>query len=184
MQKFEDLFESPYIVFDGGVATELYERGFYINRPFEELNTTHPRDVAGVHESYIDAGSMMVTTNSFSLTPAQLEKFDIKNRQGELMHAAINVARQAVENKKSNARVGLTFGPLGVLIEPLGPTSKAEVQNEYENMARLALVFTSLYRSGTRLDCRTTTYISNLFECRRLRFSASSSRLPSSSVRF
>jgi len=138
MQKFEDLFESPYIVFDGGVATELYERGFYINRPFEELNTTHPRDVAGVHESYIDAGSMMVTTNSFSLTPAQLEKFDIKNRQGELMHAAINVARQAVENKKSNARVGLTFGPLGVLIEPLGPTSKAEVQNEYENMARLA----------------------------------------------
>ena len=138
MQKFEALFESPYIVFDGGVATELYERGFYINRPFEELNTTHPRDVEGVHESYIDAGSMMVTTNSFSLTPAQLEKFDIKNRQGELMQAAIKVARQAVENKKSNARVGLTFGPLGVLIEPLGPTSKAEVQNEYENMARLA----------------------------------------------
>src|ERR1700745_512638 len=129
MQKFEELFKTPYVVFDGGVATELYERGFYINRPFEELNTTHPRDVAGVHEAYIDAGSMMVTTNSFSLTPNQLENVDIKNRQGELLQAEIKVARQAVENSKTNAKVGLTFGPLGVLIEPLGPTSKAEVQN-------------------------------------------------------
>ena len=138
MQKFEELFESPYVVFDGGVATELYERGFYINRPFEELNTTHPRDVTGVHESYIDAGAMMVTTNSFSLTPSQLEKFDIKPRQGELLRAAIKAARQAVINKNSDAKVGLSFGPLGVLIEPLGPTSKAVVQNEYENLARLA----------------------------------------------
>jgi homocysteine S-methyltransferase len=138
MQKFEELFESPYVVFDGGVATELYERGFYINRPFEELNTTHPRDVSGVHESYLDAGAMMVTTNSFSLTPAQLEKFDIKNRQGELLRASIQVARQAVNNKNPNAKVGLSLGPLGVLIEPLGPTSKTEVQNEYQNLARLA----------------------------------------------
>ena len=137
-QKFEQLFDSPYVVFDGGVATELYERGFYINRPFEELNTTHPSDVIGVHESYIDAGAMMVTTNSFSLTPNQLEKFDIKNRQGELLRAAIKNARQAVDNKKSKTKVGLTFGPLAVLIEPLGPTSKAEVQNEYENLARKA----------------------------------------------
>lgn len=138
MRNFQDLFESPYVVFDGGVATELYERGFYINRPFEELNTTHPRDVAGVHESYLDAGAMMVTTNSFSLTPSQLEKFDIKNRQGELLSAAIKVAHQAVELKNPKAKVGLTFGPLSVLIEPLGPTSKAEVQNEYANLTRLA----------------------------------------------
>jgi methionine synthase I (cobalamin-dependent)/5,10-methylenetetrahydrofolate reductase len=135
---FEQLFDSPYVVFDGGIATELYERGFYINRPFEELNTTHPRDVIGVHESYLEAGSMMVTTNSFSLTPSQLEKFDIKNRQGELLQAAIRNARQAVDEKNPKARVGLTFGPLAVLIEPLGPTSRAEVQNEYENLARLA----------------------------------------------
>lgn len=135
---FEQLFDSPYVVFDGGIATELYERGFYINRPFEELNTTHPRDVIGVHESYLEAGSMMVTTNSFSLTPTQLEKFDIKDRQGELLKAAIMNARQAVENKNPKARVGLTFGPLAVLIEPLGPTSKTEVVNEYENLTKLA----------------------------------------------
>jgi 5,10-methylenetetrahydrofolate reductase/methionine synthase I (cobalamin-dependent) len=140
MQSFESLFESSYWVFDGGVATELYERGFYINRPFEELNTTHPKDVSGVHESYLEAGSMMVTTNSFSLTPAQLDRFDIRNRQGELLQASIQNAHAAVRAKNSKAKVGLSLGPMAVLIEPLGPTSLEEVRLEYENLARLAQV--------------------------------------------
>ena len=139
MQKFEDLFRHAYAVFDGGVATELYERGFYINRPFEELNVSHPRDVAGVLESYAEAGAMMVTTNSFSLTSPQLEKFDIKARQAELLQAAIRVAADAVKAKGGEAKVGLTFGPMAVLIEPLGPTSREEVRQEYENLTRHAL---------------------------------------------
>src|SRR5436309_1847322 len=98
MQTFADLFPGPYVVFDGGIATELYERGFYINRPFEELNLTHPGDVTAVHESYLEAGSHLVTTNSFSLVSPQLEKFDLKDRQRELLHAAIRAAETAVKN--------------------------------------------------------------------------------------
>ncbi|MBC7396292.1 MAG: bifunctional homocysteine S-methyltransferase/methylenetetrahydrofolate reductase [Bdellovibrionales bacterium] len=139
MQKFEDLFRHAYAVFDGGVATELYERGFYINRPFEELNVSHGRDVAGVHESYVDAGAMMVTTNSFSLTSPQLDKFDIKARQSELLQASIRIAAQAVKSKGGEAKVGLTLGPMAVLIEPLGPTSREEVRQEYENLTRFAM---------------------------------------------
>ena len=138
MQTFADLYRASCLVFDGGVATELYERGFYINRPFEELNLTHPRDVGAVHESYLDAGAMMVTTNSFSLTTPQLEKFDNKHRQAELLHAAIRIARLAVDSKNKNAKVGLSFGPMGVLIEPLGRVSRDEVRSEYETLAQLA----------------------------------------------
>lgn len=139
MQNFVDLFDHNYVVFDGGVATELYERGFYINRPFEELNLSHPRDVAAVHESYIDAGAMMVTTNSFSLTSPQLDKFDLKSKQAELLQAAIRTARSAATATGKKAKVGLTFGPMAVLIEPLGPTSHEEVRAEYETLTRAAL---------------------------------------------
>jgi homocysteine S-methyltransferase len=134
----QDLFSSPVVVFDGGVATELYERGFYINRPFEELNTSHGRDVSGVHEAYLDAGAMIVTTNSFSLTSPQLDKFDLKTRQGELLRASISLAREAV-SLKGKGRVGLSLGPMGVLIEPLGPVSRDEVRTEYANLTREAL---------------------------------------------
>lgn len=119
-EKFKDLFKTSYVVFDGGVATELYERGFYINRPFEELfGVTHPRDVAGVHEAYVDAGAMVVTTNTFSLTtPTTWKNFDIKRQQAELLQAGIKIAYDAVHHR--GAKVALTFGPMGALIEPLG----------------------------------------------------------------
>jgi len=133
---FQELFPGAYAVFDGGVATELYERGFYINRPFEELNLTHPRDVAGVHEAYAQAGAKVVTTNSFSLTTPQLEKFDIQHRQAELLQAAIRIAHEAVHPK--GVKVALSLGPMGALIEPLGRTSREEVRQEYEKLSRYA----------------------------------------------
>lgn len=135
---FDDLYPGVSAIFDGGVATELYERGFYINRPFEELNLTHPRDVAGVHEAYLDAGAMMVTTNSFSLTTPQLEKFDNQGRQAELLQSAIRIASKAVRARKPEAKVGLSLGPMGVLIEPLGKVAKSEVVDEYEKLSLLA----------------------------------------------
>lgn len=139
MQTFESLFQHPYVVFDGGVATELYERGFYINRLYEELNLSNPKDVAGVHESYIDSGAMVITTNSFSLTGPQLEKYDLRPKQREFIQASIRIAQEAIRNKKAvGTRVGLSLGPMSVLIEPLGPTSREEVRQEYRNLATLA----------------------------------------------
>ncbi len=143
MQSLEKLFPQAYAVFDGGVATELYERGFYINRLYEELNLSNPKDVTGVHESYLEAGAKVITTNSFSIPSPQLEKYDLKGKQRELLHAAIRNAAQALQNQqadhsRADARIGLSFGPMGVLIEPLGPTSLDEVRNEYENLARYA----------------------------------------------
>ncbi len=139
MKNLENLLPHPYLIFDGGVATELYERGFYINRLYEELNLSNPKDVGQVHESYIDAGAMVITTNSFSLTSPQLEKYDLKGKQKDLIQSAIEIGHKAVEAKGGKAKVGLSFGPMGVLIEPLGPTSKEEVRAEYEKLARFAI---------------------------------------------
>ncbi|MBC7692932.1 MAG: bifunctional homocysteine S-methyltransferase/methylenetetrahydrofolate reductase [Methylotenera sp.] len=146
MLNFANLFATPYVVFDGGIATELYERGFYINRPFEELNVTHSKDVGAVHAAYLKSGAMALTTNSFSLTSSQLEKFDLKPKQAELLQAAIVTAKETIEAAvaggapdAAHARIGLSLGPLGALIEPLGRISRDEVRTEYETLARLAL---------------------------------------------
>ncbi|CAN5950685.1 unnamed protein product [Sphagnum jensenii] len=49
---------------------------------------------------------MMVTTNTFSLTSPQLDKFDIKGKQAELLGAAITIAKSAVtaKRRKSESR--------------------------------------------------------------------------------
>ncbi len=128
------MFENGILIFDGGIGTELYERGFYINRPFEELNLSSPADVQAVHEAYIAAGAQIITTNTFSITRPQLQKFDIEKQQKELIHAAIKIANRARE-KHPDVLIGFSIGSTGVLIEPLGPTSRAETRNFFAEVA-------------------------------------------------
>ena len=132
----KDLFGSGLVVFDGAIGTELYERGFYINRPFEELNLSAPQDVTAVHRAYIEAGSNVLTTNTFSITKQRLKQFDIESRQADILRAALKCANAARSDSK--VLVGLSMGPTGELVEPLGPLSRQDVQDEFRDIAATA----------------------------------------------
>ncbi len=132
---------SEFLIFDGGMGTELYERGFYINRPFEELNVNSPADVIAVHESYIEAGAGFLTTNTFSITEPQLKKFDIEAQQVALLRAGLknaNAARQRQEAAHPGVKVGLSIGPLGVLVEPLGAYGLVTAKDDFLRVAKIA----------------------------------------------
>jgi methionine synthase I (cobalamin-dependent)/5,10-methylenetetrahydrofolate reductase len=129
------------IIFDGAIGTALYEKGHYINRPFEELNVNAPDDVRALHREYIEAGADVITSNTFSITRPQLKKFDIEDRQEALLVAALKLAHEARQEVKTSrqVKVGLSVGPLGVLIEPLGPVSREEVRAEYARISEIAV---------------------------------------------
>lgn len=130
-----------FLIFDGAIGTELYERGFYINRPFEELNVNAPADVIAVHESYIQAGAGVLTTNTFSITEPQLKKFDIEAHQETLLRAGLKnagIARKKNEAAHSGVRIGLSIGPLGVLVEPLGSYGLETAKNDFRKVGEIA----------------------------------------------
>lgn len=131
------MFEDGILIFDGGIGTELYERGFFINRPFEELNLSSPADVQAVHEAYLAAGARVLTTNTFSITRPQLKKFGIEDRQAAIIEAALRIADRA-RLKEPTAKIGFSMGPLGELIEPLGPTSREEARSYFAEVATIA----------------------------------------------
>ena len=130
------MFSTEILVLDGAMGTELYERGYFINRPFEELNLRAPAEVLAVHRSYLDVGAKIICTNSFSIARPQLKKFDIENKQEELLTAALQIANEAV--KGTDAKIALSLGPTGELVEPLGPTGKSDIEAEFEHLARLS----------------------------------------------
>jgi len=132
---------SEFSIFDGGMGTELYERGFYINRPFEELNINSPTDVIAVHENYIQAGANVLTTNTFSITAPQLKKFDIESQQEALLRAGVKnagIARKKNEAAHPGVRIGLSIGPLGVLVEPLGAYALSSASSDFRQVAEFA----------------------------------------------
>lgn len=149
---------SNLLIFDGGIGTELYDRGFYVNRLFEELNLSAPKDVRSVHESYIVAGANVITTNTFSITRPQLRKFGIEERQTDIVEAALRIADEARQSQeRPDVKIGLSMGPIGELIEPLGPTSVDEARGYFAEVARVAT------RSG-RFDLYILETFSNISE--------------------
>jgi len=130
MRNFRELLDSDSIyVFDGAVGTRLYDKGIYINRSYDELNLTAPDLVREVHEEYLKAGADIIETNSFGATRHKLQPYGLEGKIGEINTAAARIARQAVGDK---ALVAGAIGPLGLRIEPFGPTSFDEAKDLYK----------------------------------------------------
>ena len=123
------MFKDGIVVFDGGIGTTLYERGFYINRPFEELNLSAPDEVLKMHQDFVAAGADYITTNTFASTKLQLKRFDIEQNQEAIITAAIHLAHDAVYSH--NRKIAMSLGPLGELLEPLGRISAEEATKQY-----------------------------------------------------
>ncbi|MBQ9690505.1 MAG: homocysteine S-methyltransferase family protein, partial [Eggerthellaceae bacterium] len=101
-----------YLVFDGAMGTMLQERGLEAGKLPELLCLSDPNIIVDVHTEYVDAGAMVVTTNTFG---ANAHKLGEHATVEEIFEAACACA------KKSGARyVAADIGPTGGLLEPLG----------------------------------------------------------------
>lgn len=119
-------------VFDGAVGTRLYDKGIYINRSYDELNLTAPDLVREVHEEYVKAGADIIETNSFGATRHKLQPYGLETKIPEINMAAARIAREAAGEK---AYVAGAIGPLGIRIEPFGPTSFDEAKDLFKEQA-------------------------------------------------
>jgi methionine synthase I (cobalamin-dependent)/5,10-methylenetetrahydrofolate reductase len=126
-ERFHELLadDRPHL-FDGGMGTMLYSRGVFINRCYDELALTSPELVLGVHEEYVRAGAELLETNTFGANPAKLEHHGLEDRVLEINARAAELARDAAGDR---ALVGGSIGPLGIRIEPYGPTSLDEARS-------------------------------------------------------
>jgi methionine synthase I (cobalamin-dependent)/5,10-methylenetetrahydrofolate reductase len=138
--------EAP-IVFDGGMATSLYDKGFYINRSFEELSVTEAEVVREVTLGFAKAGAKILRTNTFGATWPKLSEYNIQDRLPEILQSAVKITRDVAEDH--DAYVVASLGPLGVVLEPLGPTSVEEAEDHY---ARNVAIFEKLAIDGYSLE--------------------------------
>ena len=137
MRKFRDVLESDSLqIFDGAMGTMLYSKGIYINRSYDELNLVAPDLVREVHAEYVRAGADIIETNTFSATPHKLQPYGLEGSLREINIRAAQIAREAAGPR---VFVAGAVGPLGVRIEPLGPTSFDEARDIFKAQAEALL---------------------------------------------
>jgi methionine synthase I (cobalamin-dependent)/5,10-methylenetetrahydrofolate reductase len=116
------------MVADGAMGTMLYAKGVFINRCFDELNLSAPDMVRQIHLDYVKAGAEIIETNTFGGSRPRLAAFGMAEKLKAINMAGVKLAREAA---KDHAFVAGAVGPLGVRIEPLGPTSFAEAREAF-----------------------------------------------------
>lgn len=137
MRNFRDLIDSDGIhVFDGAMGTMLYAKGVYINRCYDELNLSAADLVREIHADYIRAGAEVIETNTFGATSPKLAQYGL---EGSLRQINVSAARLAREAAGDRAYVAGAIGPLGLRIEPLGPTSFDEAKDLFKGQAAALL---------------------------------------------
>jgi methionine synthase I (cobalamin-dependent)/5,10-methylenetetrahydrofolate reductase len=131
MQTFKDLLESDRAyIFDGAMGTMLYTKGIYINRSYDELNLVAADLVREVHAEYVRAGADIIETNTFGANANKLQPYGLEASMHEINVKAARIAREAAGNR---ALVAGAVGPLGIRIEPYGPTSFDEAKQMFSD---------------------------------------------------
>ncbi len=110
-------------VLDGAMGTMLYTKGVFVNVCYDELTVSQPALVREVHEAYVRAGAEGIETNTFGANPVKLSSFGLDARTEEINRRAAELAREVAGDRV--AVLG-AIGPLGIRIEPFGPTARAE----------------------------------------------------------
>jgi methionine synthase / methylenetetrahydrofolate reductase(NADPH) len=131
------LARSP-ILCDGAMGTLLYEKGVFLNRCYDELNLSQPDLIRGIHDDYIASGAEIIETNTFGANHFRLARHGLADRTHDINVAGARLARDAANaNKRGNdIYVAGSIGPIGMLIEPLGKTSREEVREAFREQAQ------------------------------------------------
>ena len=116
--KILDYLKNNLLFLDGGMGTLLQVKGLEAGELPERWNISHPEVIKEIHRNYYDAGSNVVSTNTFG---ANLLKFS-REELDEIVCAAVKNARNAMLETKNGGEkfIALDIGPSGKLLKPYG----------------------------------------------------------------
>lgn len=115
---FKTYLKQNIVYLDGGMGTLLQAQGLKPGEHPERWNLSHPETITAIHKAYYDAGSNVVSTNTFG---ANLLKFPEAELE-EIVAAAFRNVRAAREQSTGVQEkfIALDLGPTGKLLKPLG----------------------------------------------------------------
>jgi len=127
-----DLVKKRVVLMDGGLGTEFMKLGLPQGTCPELWNVERPEVVRNVHQSYYEAGSDAVSTNSFGGNRIKLSSHHLEARCAELNRAA---ARLALETRPAGRLVAGSIGPTGKFLKPQGKYVEKDFEEVFAEQA-------------------------------------------------
>ncbi len=128
MKPIREILKNEVLILDGAMGTMLQKAGMAAGVLSESYNFTNCDVLLNIHRQYVEAGSQVITANTFGASPLKLHGtgFDCE----AVIKNAIEIAKKAADGK---AYVALDVGPLGEMLESLGTLSKESAYNYFKH---------------------------------------------------
>jgi methionine synthase I (cobalamin-dependent) len=116
----EALTTRDWLLADGATGTNLFAMGLVSGEAPEIWNIEHPDRVRRLHQSFVDAGSDIILTNTFGCNRRRLALHKLEERTHELNRLAAGHGRAVADAADRRVLVAGSVGPTGDLYVPLG----------------------------------------------------------------
>lgn len=120
MRDFLKDIENKIMIHDGSKGYMLQKLGLKGGECGELWNITNSDAVREIYRSYVNAGSDVIQTNTFTGSRAHLHKYSLDDKVYEINYQGAALAREVAGE---NIYVCASIGPTGMLFEPSGELS-------------------------------------------------------------
>jgi len=116
----------PLLIFDGACGTTLQTMDIDsavwdgLDGCNEYLNISDPDTIVELHRKFLDAGAMVIETNTFGSSSVVLSEYGLENRVEELNRAAVANAKKAITEFSTKEKPRYIAGSIG-------PTTKLPI---------------------------------------------------------
>ncbi len=133
---FREKLRDGVTFLDGGLGTLLQSRGLKPGELPERWCVTHPEEVTAIHRAYYEAGSHLVSANTFGANSLHYGPEELE----QVIRAAVGCVRKAREEAaggQTEKFIALDVGPTGKLLEPYGPLPFEETVSVFAQTVRI-----------------------------------------------
>ena len=134
---FKAFLKENIVRLDGGMGTLLQEQGLGAGEAPERWNLTHPDAITAIHRAYYEAGSHVVSTNTFGANPLKFSEEELE----AIVAAAVANARAAQVGIDHPTYVALDIGPSGKLLKPLGDLDFEDAVTAFAAVVKLGVKY-------------------------------------------
>jgi len=131
-----DLFKfietNRFVLGDGAMGTMLQQMGLTSGGAPELWNVERPDIIRKIYQSYVDAGSQIIETNTFGGTRYRLALHNLQDRVHELNYAGAALARDVAGQE---VFVAGSMGPTGELLQPVGELAFEDAVDAFAEQA-------------------------------------------------
>ena len=137
--KIKTYLKDNLIILDGGMGTLLQAQGLKPGELPERWNVTKPSVITNIHKSYYDAGSNVVSTNTFG---ANTLKYNVEELE-EIIKRAVENAKNAKAQSigKQPKWIALDIGPTGKMLAPYGDLDFEEAVSIFAKTVKLGVKY-------------------------------------------